>query len=121
MLRASELASMRATVNSTFPDKCDILGEVGTVSDLGNPVNTWSVVSTAVPCRVTPQTGTSERTFGQQITSTAEASIILPATLQIDASKRIRVYASNATYEVIYCHQVGAEDLSRMIDAKLIG
>ena len=125
MLRATELSAMRGCVNRAFPDKCDILTNQGTDNGLGQMTDHWIVATPATDsnlgCRVMPLTGTSERDVADQTTATAESTILLPYFAPVTAAQRVRVKSTQAVYEVVYCHPVGAEDLSRFVDGKIVG
>lgn len=126
MLRTSELSAMRRTMNSSFADTCDILGNVGAQNALGQQSDNWQPVNKAngvvvpVPCRVVPLGGNDESDVANATTSSAEASIIVPFNTVVGAANRIRIYGSGVVYEVNYRHPAQSEDLSLLCDCKLV-
>ena len=121
MLTAARIARLRATAARALPDLCDIETR-STVSDGGGgTTTTWTVLSTNVPCRISPLGGLSggggeQGTTGGRIADESTHIVTLTADTGLSESDRLRI--TGQVYEVLLVRTRGAWELTRRVECK---
>lgn len=101
MIAASELDSMRATLNASLPDLATIQRPARTADGHGGHSTTWNTLATNVACRLGPR-GTArgdESISGSAIGSRAFYTVTFPAGQ--DVTSKDRIVIGSRTLEVI--------------------
>jgi hypothetical protein len=92
MLTDAELTSMRATVDATLPDVCDVLRPVSTSDGRGGSVETWTPIYESVACRKSPVGFTDEeRVVASRIRDAAGWTVTLTAGTRVRGKDVIEV------------------------------
>lgn len=92
MLSTTELDAMRATLEASLPDVCEIRRDERISDGAGGHALTASTIAT-VSCRLSPQTETvrnAELEAGQRLLAKAPWIITLPAGTDVTEADRIR-------------------------------
>jgi len=98
-LDVGELADIRADVNASLPDVCNILKPGAAVSDGQGGQTPSRVVSAVTICRVLADQTETEVSFGGKVTSTVLHTIYLPWDSVLDSADWIQT--NGVTYEVM--------------------
>jgi hypothetical protein len=102
MVRSATRARIEAWVAQFLTDVCEIQRSVTTAGALGEPVESWSVVASDVPCRMIgagSASGTATRDVGAQEAMVEMYRLVLPLGTVVGVDTRVVV--AGATYEVV--------------------
>lgn len=89
MLTAAELTAMRATLNASLPDTCEISRVTLEPDGAGGQIETWETIAT-VACRVAPSgQSPQERAVAERVASVSTWTLTLPAETDVRASDRL--------------------------------
>lgn len=114
MLTAPQLASMRATLNTTLVDSAAIYRKT-TQNIGGEEVATWSLLTTT-PCRIAPVGGGESGEAGGRIAE--ESTHVITVAAETDVEEADVVAVSGTAYEPTLIRKRGSWELSRRIEAK---
>lgn len=102
MLSASELASMRSTLNSSLPDGGTVYRYTGAADGQGGETQTFAAVGTAA-CRISPArdlaSSATEPVAGDKLTSVTEWIVTFPQGTDVLAADQVR--SGGRTFEVV--------------------
>ena len=91
MLTAAELTAMRATLNASLPDTCEISRVTLEPDGAGGQTETWETIVT-VACRVAPSgRSPQERVIAERLSNESTWTLTLPAETDVQAGDRIVV------------------------------
>jgi len=93
-------ASLRTTTNKWLKDTATIEALQLTTGEVGQPVESWSVVSASVACRVIGAASSDTQNVGGQETMTDVFRIVFPAGTALAVQQRITVSSSGKVYHV---------------------
>lgn len=91
MISDSELEAMRATLDGSLPDSCQVRRATLASDGAGNLVPTWATVAT-VACRKSPTGNTpTERAVADRMGSQVLWTVTLPAETDVRPSDRLQI------------------------------
>ena len=99
MISDAELEAMRATLDESLPDSCQIRRATLASDGAGNMVPTWATVAT-VACRKSPSGNTpAERAVAERVASENPWTVTLPAGTDVRPADRLLI--GSDTLEVV--------------------
>lgn len=100
MLTPTDAATMTSTLAASLPDVATIMRAKLTADAMGGARQTWVVLASNVPCRLSPSMSRvgDEAISGGAVVSSADWTITLPKGQDVTPSDRIRV--GSRTFEV---------------------
>jgi hypothetical protein len=94
------LATMRTRTNLWLKDTCQIEQSSVTIGDLGDTIETWSVVSASTACRVIGAASSDTANVEGQEEMLDTFRIICPAGTALEAGQRITVASTGHVFQV---------------------
>lgn len=118
MLTAAELTAMRATLNASLPDTCEISRVTLEPDGAGGQIETWETIAT-VACRVAPSgQSPQERVIAERMAATSTWTITLPAGTDVQPADRIAV--GTRTFEVVSVLARSEEIARRVVCSEVV-
>ncbi len=93
-------ATLRTKLDKWLNDTCKIEQSSVTIGDLGDVIESWSVVSASTDCRVIGAARSDTASVEGQETMTDVFRIVMPAATALEAGQRITVTGSGHVYQV---------------------
>lgn len=98
LLSPTALATLRAVARATMTDTCTIQQSSVTADSIGQPVKSWSPLTTGVACRLRLRSG-QEQVAGERLAGVSSWELWLPHDQAI--SREMRVVVGARTFEVV--------------------
>ena len=91
MLSATELGAMRAAVEASLPDMCEVQRVTLAAGSYGEQTESWKSIAT-VACRVAPAGGLpQERVMAERLGNVSTWTVTLPALTDVRVGDRLLV------------------------------